>query len=93
MEACTIFDELRKIEREQSRLSARRGELIEELQRSDFDWVKVSDAARIFSMSPAAIYARVNSGRLESRHRGSCVLVSKSEIEQIDDRYKVRELR
>lgn len=58
---------------------------LKELPKQDWDWISVSNASKLFDMCPAKIYERVNSGKISSKHIGSKIYVSKSEIMAIND--------
>ena len=68
-------------------------QLLEELQnvnKKDYDWISVSEAARLSNVSLPVIYRMINSGRLHKlRHIGSKKFVSLKELAEINDKPKL----
>ena len=86
-----MLDELQRINTEEQKLLKQKDELIKKIKtapKEAWDWISVKEAAFIMGRSPAFIYARVNAGTLETRHHGSCVMIRKSQVLGIDDKYQ-----
>lgn len=53
---------------------------------SDWDWVTVRTASEVTGLCPATIYAKVNSGELNTKHIASKVLISATDLCKLNDR-------
>lgn len=88
MTAVEIIKELSALQADEEKIHKRREELIETLSslpEEEWDWIPVSEAARMIGRSVGLVYRLVNSGKLETKYIG-CANVRKSELMAYDDR-------
>ena len=86
-----IIEEIRKQEKiinEAQRVKEGLYQKLIESGTEGYDFISVKQAARILDVSLGTIYHKINRGELKTKHIGSSIRVSKSEILQIDDKYK-----
>lgn len=70
----------------------RQHEVLEKIKNADSsakNWISVSLASSEYQMSTAFIYNRIKAGKLTSKYRGSKQVVSRKELDLIDDRISV----
>ena len=64
------------------------GELVTALKdagKEEWDWISVKKASELLDVSVNAIYAKINSGKLTTRHVGAKTFVKQSEVMAIND--------
>lgn len=89
MTASEIVKELASLQTDEEKIHRKRQELLQvlsSLPEEEWDWVPVSEAARMIKRSVGLVYRLVNSGKLETKYIGSCVNVRKSELMAYDDK-------
>lgn len=91
MTASEIVRELASLQTDEAKIHKRRDELLQmlsSLPEEEWDWIPISEAARMIGRSAGFVYKLVNKGKLETKHIGSCVNVRKSELLAYDDKYE-----
>lgn len=58
---------------------------LKELPEESWDWISVSTACKLWDISPAKMYAKINAGKLKTKRFESKIYVSKSEVMSIND--------
>lgn len=95
MTVSPIIEELERLDKETIQIQNKKLELLKQIKEADkeeWDWVPVRKGAEILDVTQPTLYARINSGKLSSRHIGSKVYVKKSELLAINDTYSISQI-
>jgi len=85
----TIIDEIIDMLNDAEKLQDSIKELVGELKKApqnEWDWISVKKASLLLDVSVGAIYAKINSGKLTTKHIGAKTFVKLSEVMAIDDK-------
>lgn len=84
-----IIHEIEKNNRLMGSLLTENRQLAKELKErpvEDWDWIPVATACKLWDISPAKLYQKINAGKLQTKRFDSKIYVSKSEVIAINDK-------